>query len=755
MPCDGHKPKRQKKERHRSSRHGGAGMGQPIDTATVEILPDFRQFSRELKAGVDAALRQVVREVDRAFGQVEAAAGLAGREVGRDFQAGGERAELALREVATQAKSSMTQVAVASEAAGKSVGGKLSAAAGVAKTALLGMSVAVAAALAATVGFGLKSAASMEQTTIGIQALVGSVQDAQKFIAELQSFAATTPFEFAGVADASRRILAFGNAVGITRDQVIPTLTTIGDLVSVLGGTQENIDAVVRAMGQIASTGHLMGGDLMQIAQALPGFDVHAAIAAKLGVSVADAMKMQEAGTIDAKTAIDALLQGMAKFPGAAGAMEKQSQTLSGVFSTFKDTISIALTNAFQPVIPQIKQTLTDITPILGAAVGQLAPVLGEALGALLPLIGSLISGLVPIVAPIVHGLAEGLALIGPILKPLGEALGHVARAIAPLLPVVGKLIAMLASGLAPVIDAVGQVLDILAPVLGQVVEAMLPLIPPVLELVIALTPLLVMLAKLLAWSISISMKNGAGVMLKGLAIAVDYLARALGAFFGWLGSIDWKSVGNAVGGFFVSLWDKIKLLWDLLTKFPEVARLAFEMTRAAVAEKIGETVAYVEGIPKRVRDALAGLGTLLIDKGRQLIAGLWEGISSMGGWLVGKIKGFVDDKIVGPVKDFLQIGSPSMVMADEVGEPMSQGVGVGFTRGLPGLQELVGSIVPGQPAAPHPAAAGAVGPISVTVVFSGVVPTEEQARRTGAAAGAGVADALRRRSMGLAVRTA
>ena len=76
----------------------------------------------------------------------------------------------------------------------------------------------------------------------------------------------------------------------------------------------------------------------MQLAEALPGFNANAALASGLGMSVADTLTLITAGGVDATTGINALIQGMAKFPGAAGAMAAQSQTLTGVFSTFKDT---------------------------------------------------------------------------------------------------------------------------------------------------------------------------------------------------------------------------------------------------------------------------------------------------------------------------------------------------------------------------------------------------------------------------------
>src|SRR5690606_28115253 len=102
------------------------------------------------------------------------------------------------------------------------------------KTTLVAGVAAAVAGLGALTAFGLKSAASLQQTQIGLESLLGSAEAAGEFLGEMQQFAAETPWGFEQVAEASRRILAFGDAVGMTRDQVLPTLTTIGDLVSVL-----------------------------------------------------------------------------------------------------------------------------------------------------------------------------------------------------------------------------------------------------------------------------------------------------------------------------------------------------------------------------------------------------------------------------------------------------------------------------------------------------------------------------------------
>lgn len=63
---------------------------------------------------------------------------------------------------------------------------------------------------------------------------------------------------------------------------------------------------------------------------------------------------------------------------------------------------------------------------------------------------------------------------------------------------------------------------------------------------------------------------------------------------------------------------------------------------------------------------------------GKQLIQGLWNGISDMSGWVANKIKGFNDGVLKG-IKKFFGIHSPSRVMRDEVGKMLVLGTAEGI----------------------------------------------------------------------------
>lgn len=87
-----------------------------------------------------------------------------------------------------------------------------------------------------------------------------------------------------------------------------------------------------------------------------------------------------------------------------------------------------------------------------------------------------------------------------------------------------------------------------------------------------------------------------------------------------------------------------------------------------------------VSKIPQIISSIVKGLISgipAIFDVGKNIIEGLWNGIKSMGSWVSGKVKDFFGG-IVGGVKDFLGIHSPSKVFAG-IGGFMAEGLGEGF----------------------------------------------------------------------------
>ena len=678
--------------------------GGAADAVEVQIVPDFSRFPAELRRGVDTAMRELATRVDLAMNGVERDAAGAARAVGIDFQAGGEVAEHAFRELEATAARNLSVISAETTAAAAGMSAKFTAAAAVAGAALLGIGAAAVAGLGALTFMGVKAAASMEQTQIQFKSLLGSAELGNKVLQDLLNFAAATPFEFLDITPVAARFFNLAEVLGMAKTQVTDFLTVVGDIASVTGGGAFAMERVAFAMGQIASKGRLSAQDLNQIGDALVGFNVRAGIAAELGLSTADTMKAMEAGTIDAQTGLRALMAAMAKFPGAAGAMEAQSQTLIGLFSTFKDTVKLALIEAFTPVIPEIKTALAQVTPIIGDAVKALAPVLGGLLTALLKLLGPLIKVFAVLLAPLVKALGEAIDNIDP------------------------------------------KVWDQLALAMAQLAEALVPLIPLLVEFLIGTLEIAIPLILLLAQ------------VLKLLSPVFNFMTDAIHEFNRAMAAIDWAKVGAAIAGFFTDLWGHITGFFsDVgagIAALPDAFKMAFEgMVNIGVA-KITQLVGFIRGIPARILTAVGNLGTLLVNAGRDVVIGLWNGMKSMTGWITDHVRGFIR-MIIEAGKKALGIGSPSKVMADQVGRWIPPGIGMGIEQAMPGLRAQLAGI-----GTQVPTTVGAGGGMGVTlgagavvVQFHGAQPTPQQAFNAGVQAGNGVMDAIERRRVATAVK--
>ena len=202
---------------------------------------------------------------------------------------------------------------------------------------------AIGAALMAAGLKSIKMAGDLEQTRIAFTTMLGSAEKADAFIRDLYAFAAKTPFDFEGLASASRNLMAFG----FQAEQIIPMMESIGNAVSGLGGGAAEIDRVVRALGQMQAKGKLASQEMMQLTElGIPAWDM---LAEKMGMTTAQVMDQVSKGAVSSAEAIEAVLQGMnERFPDM---MEKQSETLLGIWSNLEDNIAQIFTRIGEDLI--------------------------------------------------------------------------------------------------------------------------------------------------------------------------------------------------------------------------------------------------------------------------------------------------------------------------------------------------------------------------------------------------------------------
>lgn len=197
-------------------------------------------------------------------------------------------------------------------------------------------------------------AAAMEQSEMAFTTMLGSAEASTEMLTKLRDFADKTPFEFAGLQEAAKRMMAYGFAA----EDVIPTLTSVGDAAAALGGGQPMIERLTTALGQMSAKGKVSGEELRQLAEA--GVPALRYLAEAAGVTTGEMSKMIEKGVVPADKAVKVLLENMKQEFG--GLMGKQAETASGKLSTMKDSLSALGTEVGRSFIPNVKAGADIIT---------------------------------------------------------------------------------------------------------------------------------------------------------------------------------------------------------------------------------------------------------------------------------------------------------------------------------------------------------------------------------------------------------
>lgn len=169
----------------------------------------------------------------------------------------------------------------------------------------------------------------------------------------------------------------------------------------------------------------------------------------------------------------------------------------------------------------------------------------------------------------------------------------------------------------------------------------------------------------------------------------IDWFAELPGNIWNWLvqtvtNIVKWgldmqQKANEAVKKLFDNVINWFKQLpgniWNWLVKtVTNLVNWGNDMKNKAVSAMKN----MVDGIINTVKS----LPRKMLEIGKNIVQGIWNGISGAVGWLWDQITGFCSG-IVDGIKGALGIHSPSKVLADEVGSNMALGIGEGFQDSL------------------------------------------------------------------------
>lgn len=182
---------------------------------------------------------------------------------------------------------------------------------------------------------GIVTAADREQQELAFGTLLGSSEEAKKWLDTLVQKAAVTPFGFGDLTQMSKTLLSYG----VGTDEQNLWMQAIGDAGSARGITGEGLTAIATYLGRMSSTDKVTLEYLNPLMErGINAIDYLAEnLTEKTGkeVTTADVYDMISKNQLSGADAARVIVEAMEQYN--KGAMEAQSQTYSGMVSTMED----------------------------------------------------------------------------------------------------------------------------------------------------------------------------------------------------------------------------------------------------------------------------------------------------------------------------------------------------------------------------------------------------------------------------------
>ena len=351
--------------------------------------------------------------------------------------------------------------------------------------------------------------------------------------------------------------------------------------------------------------------------------------------------------------------------------------------------IGLTLVQGILSVAPSFIQAGLSLLSNLGIGIANALP----------QLIASANACVVQIVSAFVSAapqlLTAGAALISSLASGLAQAMPNVVQAAKSIVP-------KIAEGITSAIPKLASTAQSLMVNLGRFIEQNFPtLLKAGLEAVVKITGSVrdnagkivdgaIALAKALAKGLIDSIPT----IIENVPTIVSNIANVINDNAPKIVKAGIELIGMLIKGL-------IQAIPTLIANIPKIISAVVDTLQAfnwinlgsTVVSKIASGLSGAVGVAKNamsfVMNALKGGAGDIVNSffniGKNIVQGLWNGISSLAGWIGKKISGFAADMVSG-FKALLGIHSPSRVMRDVIGKNM----GLGVVSGLLGTTKQV-----------------------------------------------------------------
>lgn len=333
---------------------------------------------------------------------------------------------------------------------------------------------------------------------------------------------------------------------------------------------------------------------------------------------------------------------------------ESFGQMLQSVMPALQElasTVIVLVSDLITTTAPLIKQLMVPLSAMLRQMmpiIGQVVTVLANAASSVLPPIVGVIEQILPSLASLIEQL---IPLVPAILQPLMDIIVTlvpvIQQIIAAVAPVAAELLPMLIDAFSRLIPPVTEIINAILPMLVSLVQQLAPVIADVISAIMQAIKALLPVVKFVIDLIVGYINNVVLPVVRGMLPVVQSVITTIGNVVRPLAGVI-KGVVDVIAGIFTGDWNRV---WS-----------------------------GISGIVRNAIDAVKNILSGAADIGRHFVEGIWNGISSAGGWLWQQVSGFFGN-LKRNVLGFFGIHSPSRWFRDKVGKMLIKGLAVGIDQ--------------------------------------------------------------------------
>ena len=510
---------------------------------------------------------------------------------------------------------------------------------------------------------GIDYNATLEQSKVAWKALVGNEKEAEKVMASIRDIAKTTPFGFEGLDKLAKNL----EMAGLGGKDLEKNLIAVGDAVAGVGGGQEAIDGVSRALIQMSMKGIVSAEEMQQLAEhGIPSFEL---LADSINITTGELMEMMKEGQVMSKDVLPLLFNQMDKAFG--GSMQSQSETFNGKLETlkdtFKETASIMTQNIFEKLT-------TYMTPVI-----DLLEKLGDSFGK--GGLSGIIEDFAPQIAPFVDsaiGVFDNLK--NAVKRILDAIMGFWNEHSSWLMPLISFTWDFICNFIGTTINAIASVIEAGLSVIDGIINFFQNLFSGNFEGCWESIKQIFSNAIKLIWNwmqvqFAVNLPNMIKNFAKSIPNMVSGMWNSIKSFFS-------NGITNCIQ-FVKNLFTNASSNFGMLKTFgANTFEALWSIAKNAMSNLLKAVISNIKQVPTNIKNFMTQAVNVikninLFSIGKSMIQGLINGIKNMGSSVVGAIGGVVTSAI-DSAKKKLGINSPSRVFR-KIGE----GTGQGLVNGL------------------------------------------------------------------------